>query len=399
MTEATAVTLPLDRETPFDPPAELSAIGHRAPVHPMTYADGKPGWLVTGYAEARVVLDDPRFGNTLEAGASPPIEELRPAGGAPVVTPPGFFIVMDDPEHARFRRRLTGQFSMRRMRRLEPRITEIIEGRLDEMERTGPPADLVRSFALPIPSLVICELLGVPYADRERFQRSTDTAVNLANSAEERAAAGGALVGYLAELVARKKAEPSGDILGELVAGGEFTDAELAGVATLLLTAGHETTANMLGLGTFLLLQHPDQAAALRDDPELAGSAVEELMRYLTITHIGPMRVAKDDVRIGGHTVRAGQTVTISLPVVNRDPTRFPDPDRLDITRPADSHLGFGHGIHQCLGQQLARIEMRLAFPALLRRFPRLELGVPAGEVPMRTRATIYGVHRLPVTW
>ncbi|MEU5868941.1 cytochrome P450 [Nonomuraea sp. NPDC047529] len=390
-------SLPLEREDPFEPPAELPRL--HGPLHPMIYADGRPGWLVTGHAEARAVLDDPRFSNTSQ-GAAPPIKELAPPEGlADLVIPPGFFIAMDDPEHARYRKLLTGRFSMRRMRLLEPRIQEIIDGRLDEMDRAGAPADLVSAFALPIPSLVICELLGVPYGERSRFQDTTARAVNLDNTAEERGAAGAELMGYLSELVSRKRAEPGQDLLSELVSGGELNHEELTGVATLLLTAGHETTANMLGLGTFLLLCRPEQAELVRTDPGVAATAVEELMRYLSIVHIGPIRVARADVPLAGRTIRAGETVTLSLPAVNRDPARFPDPHRFDVTREAGQQLGFGHGIHQCLGQQLARLEMRLAYPALLRRFPGLRLAVPAGEVPMRPRATIYGVAALPVTW
>ncbi|WP_431934063.1 cytochrome P450 [Nonomuraea jabiensis] len=389
--------LPVEREDPFQPPAELKEL--HGPLHPMTYADGRLGWLVTGYAEARAVLDDPRFSNT-QQGAAPPIKELIPPEGlADLVIPPGFFIAMDDPEHSRYRRLLTGHFSMRKMRLLEPRIQEVIDGQLDEMARVGAPADLVKAFALPIPSLVICELLGVPYDERSRFQDTTTQAVNLDNSIEQRSAAGAELMGYLSELVGRKRAEPGEDLLSELVAGGRLNHEELTGVATLLLTAGHETTANMLSLGTFLLLCRPEQADLVRTDPGVAETAVEELMRYLSITHIGPIRVARADVPLAGRTIKAGETVTISLPIVNRDPTRFPDPDRFDVTRQAAQQLGFSHGIHQCLGQQLARLEMRLAYPALLRRFPGLRLAVPAKDVPLRPRATIYGVASLPVTW
>ncbi|GAA3241281.1 cytochrome P450 [Nonomuraea helvata] len=391
--------LPTDRPHPFDPPAALRPIRDQGPLHRMTYADGRPGWLVTGYAEARTVLDDPRFSNSFDSGFSPPIAELAVAKAPEAVLPPGFFLALDDPEHARFRKLLTGQFTTRRMQALEPRIIEIVEARLDEMARTGPPVDLVAAFARPIPSMVICELLGVPYGDRDRFLEDADTMVDLERTAGERAAAVGRVMGYLAELVGRKHAEPADDVLGGLVAGGELTDAELAGVGTFLLVAGHDTTANMLGLGSFLLLQNPAQAALLREDPALADRAVEELLRYLTIAHIGPIRVATDDVPMSGHTIRAGETVTISLPVVHRDPDRFADPDRLDLTRDGGGHLAFGHGIHQCLGQQLARVELRVAYPALLRRFPGLRLAVPPEQVPLRPRATLYGVNRLPVTW
>ncbi|QFY13423.1 cytochrome P450 [Nonomuraea phyllanthi] len=391
--------LPTDRPNPFDPPAALRPIRDRGPLHRMTYADGRPGWLVTGYAEARTVLDDPRFSNSFHADFSPPIEELAVAKAPETVLPPGFFLAMDDPEHARFRKLLIGQFTTRRMQALEPHIIEIVEARLDEMARTGSPADLVTAFARPIPSMVICELLGVPYADRDRFQEDADTMVDLERTAGERAGAVQSVMGYLAELVGRKRAEPADDMLGGLVAGGALNDAELAGVATFLLVAGHDTTANMLGLGTFLLLQNPDQAALLRQDPALADQAVEEMLRYLTIAHIGPIRVATEDVPMSGQTIRAGETVTISLPVAHRDPDRFADPDRLDLTRHSRGHLAFGHGIHQCLGQQLARVELRVAYPALLRRFPGLRLTVPPEQVPLRTRGTLYGVDRLPVAW
>ncbi|MBE1582586.1 cytochrome P450 [Nonomuraea angiospora] len=393
----TLKALPVEREDPFQPPALLKELP--GSLHPMTYADGRLGWLVTGYAEARAVLDDPRFSNT-QQGAAPPIKELAPPEGlTDLVIPPGFFIAMDDPEHSRYRKLLTGHFSMRKMRKLEPRIQEVIDGQLDEMARGGAPADLVKTFALPIPSLVICELLGVPYDERSRFQDTTARAVNLDNTVEQRGAAAGELMGYLSELVGRKRAEPGQDLLSELATGGELDHEELTGVATLLLTAGHETTANMLGLGTFLLLCHPEQADLVRTDPGVAESAVEELMRYLSVTHIGPIRVARADVPLAGQTIKAGQTVTICLPVVNRDPSRFPAPDHFDVTRQATQQLGFSHGIHQCLGQQLARLEMRLAYPALLRRFPTLRLAVPAEEVPLRPRAAIYGVAALPVTW
>ncbi|GGS62360.1 cytochrome P450 [Nonomuraea spiralis] len=389
--------LPLERDDPFEPPAVLGEL--HGPLHRMIYADGRPGWLVTGHAEARVVLDDPRFSNTSQ-GAAPPIKELAPPEGlTDLVIPPGFFIAMDDPGHSRYRRLLTGHFSMRRMRLLEPRIQEIIDGLLDEIARTGAPADLVSAFALPVPSLVICELLGVPYQERSRFQATTARAVNLDSPVEERGAAGAELMGYLSELVARKRAAPGQDLISQLATGGELSHEELTGVATLLLTAGHETTANMLALGTFLLLCRPEQAELVRTDPGVAATAVEELMRYLSITHIGPIRVARADVPLAGRTIKAGETVTLSLPAVNRDPARFPDPGRFDVTREAGPQLGFGHGIHQCLGQQLARLEMRLAYPALLRRFPGLRLAVPAAEVPLRQRATIYGVAALPVTW
>ncbi|MDP9867134.1 MULTISPECIES: cytochrome P450 [Streptosporangium] len=399
MTEAPSrpVTFPLVREHPFDPPGEALRWQQQGALHRMTFADGHLGWLVTGNAAARAVLADNRFSNRTELNHPPVAHPLFQEEDRRTL--PGFFLRMDAPEHTRYRRLLTGQFTVRRMRQLEPRIEKITSDCLDAMEGSAQPVDLVQSFALPIPSLVICELLGVPYADREQFQRDSAALLNLDSSAEQMAAALADLMAYLHGLVLRKRAEPADDLLGSLAAGGELNDEELTGVAVLLLVAGHETTANMLALGTFALLRNPDQLALVRDDPAVAESAVEELLRYLTIIHMGPVRTALEDVELDGRLIKAGESVAFSLPAANRDPERFDDPGTLDVTRPPTGHLTFGHGIHQCLGQQLARVEMRIAYPALLRRFPGLRLAVPPEEVPMRSNMTIYGVHRLPVTW
>ncbi|MBX6766046.1 MAG: cytochrome P450 [Actinomadura rubrobrunea] len=396
----TDVTYPLARRRALDPPAEAAELARRAPIHRMVYADGHRGWLVTGFAAARAVLADPRFSNRPER-MHPPVsgrfgELLR---DPEFQAPPGFFLRLDPPDHTRFRKLLTGQFTVRRMKMLEPRIEEICGGFLDAMQAAGPPADLVEMFALPVPSMVICELLGVPYEDRDRFQRDSRTLLSLHTSADEARAAMRRTLDYMAELVRRKRVEPGDDLLSGLIETGELKHDELAGVAMLLLIAGHETTANMLGLGTYALLTHPDQLAAMRAGPATVDGAVEELLRHLTIVHIGPTRTALEDVELAGRTIKAGESVTLDLRVANRDPSRFPDGDRLDLTRGSAGHLAFGHGVHQCLGQQLARAEMRIAYPALLRRFPRLRLAVPADDVPMRTDMAIYGVHRLPVTW
>ncbi|GAA4198138.1 cytochrome P450 [Microbispora amethystogenes] len=398
MTEATPrlSTFPLARERTFDPPDELARRRAEAPLQRMTYGDGHEGWLATGYAESRAILADARFSTRPELmhSALPQRVELR---RDPL--PPGFFLQMDPPDHTRYRRLLTGQFTVRRMKQLEPRIHDITQSRLDAMEREGAPADLVRSFALPIPSLVICEMLGVPYEDREKFQHDSSVILDLEASTDEIRTAMYDLLAYLSELVAAKRKDPGDDMLSGLAASEELTDAEIAGMGLLLLIAGHETTANMLGLGTFALLTNPRQLAVVRDDPDAVENAVEELLRYLSILHIGPTRTALEDVEIGGTLIRAGETVTLSLGAANRDPERFEGGDTLDVTRSAQGHLSFGHGIHQCLGQQLARVEMRIAYPALLRRFPGLRLAVPPEEVPMRATSAVYGVRRLPVLW
>ncbi|WP_369217141.1 cytochrome P450 [Streptomyces flavofungini] len=376
------------------PPAELTALSDR-PLRRMRYADGHVGWLVTGHAAARAVLADPRISSRYELLHLP-----VPMAGAPTPlppAPPGDLTGLDAPEHTRYRRLLTGKFTVRRMRLLSEQVERFTAECLDAMEQAGPTADLVEAFARPVPALMICALLGVPYDDRARFQDDVATMFDQTADARARGEAHLSLSRYLNELVLAKRAAPTDDLLSDLT-GTDLTDEELAGIGSLLLAAGLDTTANMLGLGTFALLSNPGQLAALRADPALAGQAVEELLRHLTVAD-PLMRTALEDIEIEGRVIRAGETVTVSAQAANRDPRRFPDPDRLDIRREATGHLSFGHGAHQCLGQQLARVEMAVAFPALLARFPGLRLAVPPHEVPLRDQANIYGVVSLPVTW
>ncbi|WP_414940048.1 cytochrome P450 [Amycolatopsis sp. cmx-11-51] len=389
--------LPLERPTgcPFDPPAELAGLRDEHPLVRLTFPNGHEGWLAMGHAVVRNVIADPRFSARQELLRSP-----LPGAAAMEVFPPaepGMFIKMDDPEHGRYRKLLTGKFTVRRMRLLTERVEQVTTEHLDAMERQGSSADLVTAFAQPIPALMICELLGVPFADHEFFRRNVMPLNSPAASLAEQEVAINALGEYLYKLVVAKRAEPTDDILGEL-ATTELTDEELTSIAFLLLGAGLDTTANMLALGTFALLQHPDQLESLRQDPESVDGAVEELLRYLTIAHTG-MRTALEDVEIGGQIVKAGETVALSAMAANRDPLKFPEPDRLDLRRNAAGHAAFGHGVHQCLGQQLARVQMKVAFTGLFARFPALRLAIPASEVPMRTDSDIYGVHALPVAW
>lgn len=388
-------TQPTVRSCPFDPPEEYRTLREQEPVAPMTFPDGAAGWLVTRYDDVRTVLSDPRF--------SAKRSVLRPGGpereDAPA-PPPGMFIMMDAPEHTRFRRLLTGQFTVRRMRQLTPVVEKIVAEQLDAMAAAEGPVDLVQAFALPVPSLVICELLGVPYADREEFQRNSATIVRLNSSPEEFQQAQQAMRGYIHQLVLAKRDDPTDDILGELVRSGELTDEELTGVGVLLLIAGHETTANMIALSTMCLLQNPGQLAALRADPSLMDGAVEELLRYLTIVQFGVRRTALEDLELNGRQIKEGSTVVASLASGNRDAAHLADdPELLDVARAHSPHLAFGYGIHQCLGQQLARAEIKAALSALLDRFPTLRLAVPVEQVPMRDDMLVYGVHELPVTW
>ncbi|MEO3796518.1 cytochrome P450 [Nonomuraea sp. B10E15] len=389
--------LPTVRDHPFDPPAALRRLAADGPLHPLAFPDGHVGWVVTRMATARAVLSDARFSARQELRHMPYPHPLGQESFAPAI--PGWFIRMDPPEHTRYRRLLTGQFTVRRINRLIPRVQQITEEHLDTMARAGSPADLVQDFALPIPSMVICELLGVPYREREEFQRTTATVLKLDADKHDVIAALTKLHEFFVRLVAAKRAEPGDDLLSGLIAGGELTDEELRAIGMLLLVAGHETTANMLALGSWTLLRHPEQLAALRAAPTLIDNAVEELLRYLSIIQFGAQRAALEDVWLDGTLIRAGQTLVVSIPAVNRDHAKFPDPDTFDLAGDAAGHLGFGHGVHQCLGQQLARIEMRVAYPALFRRFPDLRLAAPDEEIPIRTDMAIYGVHRLPVAF
>ncbi|SDF78096.1 Cytochrome P450 [Lentzea fradiae] len=390
-----------DGRCPFDPAAALTELSGQGRVHRFEQADGDVVWLVTGHEEARAVLAEPRM--SADRMNSPRARRvISPELHAEMFPPErraGSFIFMDAPEHTRIRKMLTGQFTVRRMRDLTPRVHEIVTSHLDAMVEKGPPADLVRDFALPVPSLVICELLGVDYGDRDEFQERTAKLLSLDATIDEQIKNATGLRVFMHSLVRSKQAAQGDDLLSGLVRDTDLSTDELVGVANLLLIAGHETTANMLALGTFALLEHPGQFAKLRDEPELIDNAVEELLRYLSIVSMGVARHAKEDVEIGGVTIRAGETVVVSVPAVNRDPGQYEDPHALLVDRPRGHHVAFGHGIHQCLGQQLARVEMTVGFTELLRRLPSLRLAVPVDEVPLRTDMSIYGVHRLPVTW
>ncbi|SES12509.1 cytochrome P450 [Lentzea albida] len=400
MTEVISEKLPTTRQTPFDPPPELARIRDQAAISRLKFADGHLGWLVTGHHQVREVLGSPKFTND---PAEHHLLEVRFQGEVPKERrriKPGMFLNQDPPDHTRLRRMLQGQFTVRRMNQLSEWIGTIVDDQLEHLRSFGGRADLVQEFALPVPSLVICALLGVDYDERHRFQEDTAKLLSLNSTFEEAMAAMERIEAFMRELIARKKADPGDDMISDLLATGEPTDEEASNMAMLLLLAGHETTANMLGLGTFTLLRHPDQLKILRDEPDVVDNAVEELMRYLSIIHFGPVRTATEDVEIDGHLIKAGDTVVMHVPAANRDPEKFPgNPEELDLRRPATGHVAFGHGIHQCLGQQLARIEMRIAFAKLFQAFPDLRLDTAPEDVPLRTDMGIYGVHALPVAW
>ncbi|MEU5365193.1 cytochrome P450 [Streptomyces sp. NPDC005925] len=398
---------------PFDPPAALTDYSERAAIQPIDLTGGDTGWLVTGYDECRKLLADSRL--STDRLRNPRVAKLPPELREKLMdekTRAGDFLAMDAPEHTRYRKVLNRQFTLRRIRELEPRILDIVTERIDAMlakgatadggSADGNSADLVRDFALPVPSLVICELLGVAPEDREEFQARTGTLLDPDVTFEEQLAGLDALKQFIHGLVRKKRAAPADDVLSGLVhadAEPALTDDEIVGMANLLLVGGHETTASMLALGTFALLEHPEQLRRLRERPELIDGAVEEMLRYLSIVPLGLLRTTIEEVEIAGQVVPAGALVILSVSAANRDPRRYHGPADFDVTRPRQAHLSFGHGIHQCIGQQLSRAEMTVGFAELLRRLPGLRLAIPADEVPLREQMAVYGVHSLPVAW
>ncbi|MFC4591038.1 cytochrome P450 [Sphaerisporangium corydalis] len=383
---------------PFDPPPALRARQEEAPLAKVGLADGSTPWLVTRYAEQRALLSDPRVSSDITRPGYPSPVPL-PADGSPVS-----FILMDDPEHHRLRRMVTAPFTIRRVEAMRPAVQKIVDGLIDDMLAGPRPVDLVEVFALPVPSLVICELLGVPYDDHDMFQDNSKTIIKRDAAPEQRQAAFGRLAAYLDELMGAKLADPGTDLLSGLavrVNAGELSRQEAARMGVLLLIAGHETTANMIALGTLALLEHPGQLALLRgtDDPKVVAGAVEELLRYLNITHNGRRRVALEDIEIAGEVIRAGDGLIMANDIGNRDPSVFPDPDRLDLHRDARRHVAFGFGVHQCLGQPLARMELQVVYSTLYRRVPTLRLAVGLDRIPFKHDGAVYGAYELPVTW
>ncbi|MEV0189455.1 cytochrome P450 [Kitasatospora purpeofusca] len=391
-----------DTACPFAPPPAYTEAAGSGPVSRAELPDGSPCWLVTGYQEVRKVLSDRRF----SADARRPDFPFLTEGRRELVAANPSFLRLDDPEHARLRRMVTGDFLVKRVAEMRPGIQQIVDEALDRMiARSGPagPADLVADFALPVPSLVICLLLGVPYEDREEFQANSRLLLTTEADDRDVARAQEELLDYLGRLAERKRTEPGDDILSRLVTREDLTLREIASTGVLLLVAGHETTANMIGLSTALLLRHPEQVARLADPAAVPG-AVEELLRLLTIVHTGVPRLAVEDVELGGTLIRAGDGVMAMLSTANRDDGLFGTEghlgvDEVDLDREARRHVSFGFGVHQCLGQPLARAELQIALATLFRRLPGLRLAVPEEELEFRTEALIYGLGSLPVRW
>lgn len=403
-TDSDVPEYPMARDTscPFAPPPHaLELIAHK-PVARVRIWNGSTPWLVTGYKEARELFSDSRVSVD---DRQPGFPHWNEAFAATVHERPRSVFTSDGEEHTRFRRMLSKPFTYRRVEGLRPDIQAITDNCIDAMLSSSQPADLVAALALPIPSLVISRMLGVPYEDASFFQEQAEIKLDRYATAEENAKRSRELASYLANLVETKMSEPAEDAVSDLaerVNAGEITVKEAAQLASGLLVAGHETTANMIGLGALALLQHPDQLAVLRDatDPAVVANAVEELLRYLSVVHTGQRRVALEDIDVGGETIRAGEGIIIDLAPANWDAKPFHEPDRLYLHRSgAEQNMAFGYGRHQCVGQQLARAELQIVLPTLFRRVPTLALAVSVDEVPFKHDRLAYGVYELPVTW
>ncbi|WP_413802066.1 cytochrome P450 [Streptomyces iranensis] len=392
------ITFPQVRTCPYRPPHGYTELTAQGPLHRVELYDGKLGWVVTRYAEARALLSDPR----LSSNRTDPNFPLISSRGAAAREQPPAFIGMDPPEHGHYRRMTIPEFTVKRMNELRPKIEKITERAAEQLRAAGPSADLVVNYALPIPSLVICEVLGVPYSDHEFFEDASRRMMRSA-TAEGAGVARRELLEYLDSLVDAAIENPRPGLVSRLANGelarGELPRDYLTGIAVLLLVAGHETTANVITLGTLMLLEHPDQLAEFRANPDVVPGVVEELLRYTSVADTAGARVATADIDIAGQRIRAGEGVLIPNGPANFDPAMFPGPEEFDIHRDSRKHNTFGYGVHQCLGQNLARLELQIALPLLFERFPTLRLGTPATELRPRRADTIQGVDELIVTW
>lgn len=391
------------RPYPFGPPERLeinpqyALLREREPLSRVRLPYGEDAWMVVRHEDVRTVFGDARFSRAVAETRDEPRVGPDRVGRS--------LLNMDPPEHSRLRGLVSKAFTARRIEQLRPRARQIAEDLLDEMEKAGPPAELIESFAVPLPITVICELLGVPVADRVQFRSWAEAILTTtALSREQRAADITRLGGYMAGQIQQRRRTPTDDLLGALVLARDehdrLSEQELVELSVGLLAAGYETTANQIGNCVYVLLTHPDELALLRARPQLLPNAVEELMRFIPLTAAASMaRYATVDVPLSGGVVPAGDPVVVSRSAANRDPQVFPDPDRLDLTRSPNPHVGFGFGTHFCLGAPLARMELQVALDALLTRFPGLRFATDPDELPWKTAMALRGLRSFPVAW
>jgi cytochrome P450 len=390
-------TLPFDNPNPLDIPSELRDLQAEHPIVRVITPAGDQAWLVTRYEETKALFSDARLGRS-----HPDPENAPKISGSALMGGPHGSYDTEEADHAKMRARLVPCFSARRMRALKPRVEQLVDGLLDDLASHGAPADLHAALSFPLPVLVICELLGVPYADRAQFHEWSTRMADLTDT-QGSAEALGNLFGYMRELVGRKRNEPNDDVLSELIAAenGQLTDDDIASLGAVVLFAGHETTVVRIDLGTLLLMTNPQQREAMLADSSRIPATVEEILRLGTGgSNSGLARYAREDIEIGGVTIRAGDAVLLSIGGANHDRRAFTEPDAFDIERSrSQPHLAFGHGARYCIGAALARIELNAVFERLFQRFPTLKTTAPLGELSWRKHLLTGGLTALPVTW
>ncbi|MBT2508656.1 cytochrome P450 [Streptomyces sp. ISL-98] len=400
-TTSGALRYPMARQCPYAPPEEVTRVRTEGTVPRVTIWNGVRPWLFTRFDDARIVLSDPRFSADKSRPGYPLSSAVALAETA--VTPT--LLIMDNPEHDHYRRLVLSEFTVKRAESWRPAVRAVVDDCLDRMLHGPAPADLVAGLALPVAFSVICEFLGVPFEDREFFRSLTHTMNAIGGTTQTAAAARQELQDYLVSLVAVRAKDPREDFISRMAVRhlrtGAMDQERLGAMALLLLTAGHDTTANMISLGVLTLLRHPGHFAMLgrNDNPELLANTVEEMLRHLTIVQRGIRRIAVEDVDVNGHQVRAGEGVVAAINVANRDPGRFASGEEFVPAERAHGHLAFGYGPHQCLGQSLARVELQEVYAGIARRIPTLRTAVPDEELRFKEDMAVYGVHELPVTW
>jgi cytochrome P450 len=399
---AAAPAFPM-RRCPFAPPPEYAEIRENEGLSRVTMPDGSLAWIATRYDDVRAILGDSRFSTV---PSTPGYPFIAPARAALLKNEfPPTIIRMDSPEHTKYRRMLSKEFMVHHIEAMRPELQQTVDTLLDEFIAKGSPADLFEDFALTVPTTVISRMLGVPYEDRDFFQERSKAKLDLTADPEVPIRAGAEMREYLDRLITEKMVHPGNrsDLISRLVMSqvvpGHMTREEALATIELLLMGGHETTANMIALGTLSLLTNPDQKDALVADPSLVRNTVEEMLRFHTIVHYNGPRVALEDVEVAGTLIKKGEGVLALVTAANRDPKAFAEPDKFDIRRPALHHVAFSYGVHQCLGQPLARAELQIVFSTLFQRLPTLRLAVPVEEIKFRYDAFVYGVDTLPVEW
>jgi len=390
---------PPPRESGLHPSEDLISIQADSPIRRVRIWSGQEAWLFTRHADVREILSDPHVSADSSRDGYPSTSLAVAQTREEFPT----FLQMDAPDHPFLRRMVTSDFSVKASELRREEAAQIVAEAIESLLKLSPPVDFIERFALVVPSTVISKILGVPYDDHDFFQTRSQTLISGHSTPEEIAVATGEMRDYLSDLVDSKDREPGDDLLSRLVVNhmrtGELTHDQLVAHARLLLTGGHDTTASMIGLGTLALLLNPEARDQLAGDPSLMRNAIEEMLRYFTITHIGRRRVATSDIAIGEVTIKPGEGIIADHFLGNRDPLVFPNPHDFDVHRDTRAHMAFGYGPHQCLGQHLARVELQVVFQQLLEKVPTLRLAVPLGELSFKEEAIVYGLRELPVEW